>query len=166
MKTFLIVLAAIILVGGAGFVVVSNRDSGQDSAAEETTEQQPAEDNSESQASEESSDNPDPNGYTQGANIGDTVDATGQSEVSVSIDDLVFETTFLKIKKGTKVTWVNNGSLSHDVTSSSSSPKGGLGSDLLGSGATYEFTFDEAGVYEYFCTPHSTQMKGVITVID
>lgn len=166
MKTFLIVLAVVILVGGAGFVVASNRDSAQDNTAEETAERQPTEVDSEVQASEESSDNPDPNGYTQGAVIGATVDATGQDEVTVSIEDFVFETTYLKIKKGTKVTWVNNGSVVHDVTSNSGSPKGGLGSDLLGGGETYEFTFDEAGVYEYFCTPHSTQMKGVITVVD
>lgn len=166
MKTFLIVIAVVILAGGAGFVVASNRDSAQDNTAEETTEQQPTEVDTEGQASEESPDNPDPSGYTQGAVIGASVDATGQDEVTVSIEDFVFETTYLKIKKGTKVTWVNNGSVVHDVTSNSSSPKGGLGSDLLGSGETYEFTFDEAGVYEYFCTPHSTQMKGVITVVD
>ena len=88
------------------------------------------------------------------------------SDVKISIDDNIFKTTYLKIKKGTKVTWTNDGNLRHDVTSAESSPNKGLNSGLLSNGEAYEFTFDSTGVYEYFCTPHASEMKAVITVVD
>lgn len=171
MKTAIIVITIIILAGGAGFVILNKDDSsssGNEASNQATQQAEPSSspNTPENQTSEDFSDNPDPNNYTQGANIGGTVDATDQNEVTISVDEFVYETTFLKIKKGTKVTWINNGNVSHDVTSASSSPNGGLGSQLLGSGDSYEFTFDEAGLYEYFCTPHPTQMRGVITVVE
>lgn len=167
MKTGLVALAIIVVVGGVGFVMLNNKDEAEPGAASnETVQQEATEQSAETQPDEDSSSNPDPNNYTEGANIGETVDATGQSEVTIMADDFIFATTFLKIDKGTKVTWINNGNVGHDVTSASSSPKGGLGSPLLGNGDTYEFIFDEAGVYEYFCTPHPTEMRGVITVVE
>lgn len=166
MKTAAIVIGVIILAGGIGFVVMNNNNESEPSNNTETVEQTEAENEPEAQSSEESADNPDPNNYAAGANIGSTVDATDRSEVTITADEFLFDATFLKIKEGTKVTWVNNGNVGHDVTSASSSPKGGLGSPLLGSGETYKFTFDEAGIYEYFCTPHPTQMRGVITVVE
>jgi len=166
MKILLIVLTAFVLIGGVGFVVINNKDdSGQSGSTNEVSEQQETTEESQTQPSEDSS-NPDPNNYTEGAAIGETVDATSQNEVTISVNDNIFETTYLKIKKGTKVTWVNNGNLAHDVSSASNSPNGGLESQLLSNGETYEFTFDEAGLYEYFCTPHSFEMRGVITVVE
>ncbi|MEX2014378.1 MAG: plastocyanin/azurin family copper-binding protein [Candidatus Saccharimonadales bacterium] len=172
MKTAIIVIAVIVLAGGAGFVIMNNKDdnsTGANDASNQTAQQGESSgtpNTPEDQTNNDSSGNLDPNNYTQGANIGGTIDATDQSEATISIDDFVFETTFLKIKKGTKVTWINNGNVGHDVTSADSSRNGGLGSQLLGSGDSYEFTFEEAGIYEYFCTPHSTEMRGVITVVE
>ncbi len=167
MKTTIIVIAALIIIGGAGFVILNKNDNNtpSDEGSAQTSQQEDSATAGESQSSEPAN-ALDPNNYTQGAEIGETVDATDQKEVTVSIDDFIFETTYLKIKKGTKVTWVNNGNISHTVTSDQGSPKSGLDSQLLGNGDTYEFTFDEAGVYEYFCTPHPTQMRGVITVVE
>ncbi len=167
MKTATIAIAALIVLAGVGFVIFNKDDSsGSDDNQAQTSQQQESVDSSESQASNESANSPDPNNYTEGADIGETVDATDQKEVTVSIDDFIFETTYLKIKKGTKVTWVNNGNIGHTVTSDEGSPNGGLDSTMLGSGDTYEFTFEQAGIYEYFCVPHPAQMRGVITVVD
>ncbi len=167
MKTAAIVIGAIIFAGGIGFIVMNNNNESEPSNnTEETVQQTETESEPATQPEATFEDNPDPNNYTDGANIGSTVDATDQSEVTISADEFLFDATFLKIKKGTKVTWVNNGNIEHDVTSDDNSPKSGLGSPLLSSGDTYEFTFDEAGIYEYFCTPHFTQMRGVITVVE
>ena len=165
MKIALIVIGILIIVGGAGFVIVNNRE---ESPQNDTSNQPAQQETSNEPGPQSSEENPpvDPNGYAEAANIGGTIDATNQKEVTISIDDNIYETTYLKIKKGTKVTWVNNGNIQHDVTSNSSSPNGGLGSELLSNGESYEFTFDEAGLYEYFCTPHSSEMRGVITVVD
>lgn len=166
MKTVLIVLAVIIVAGGVGFVVLNNQDDSETAAPNQAAQQENTDQQSNEQTDGESNFDPDPNNYTDGANIGETIDATGQSEVTIMADDFIFATTFLKIDKGTKVTWINNGNIGHDVTSASSSPKGGLGSPLLSNGDSYEFIFDEAGIYEYFCTPHPTEMRGVITVVE
>lgn len=167
MKTVIIVIGALIIIGGAGFVILNNNDNNSpaDEGSAQTSQQQDSTSADENQPSEPAN-ALDPDNYTQGAEIGETVDATDQKQVTVSINDFIFETTYLKIKKGTKVTWVNNGNIGHTVTSDDGSPKGGLDSELLGNSDTYEFTFDQAGVYEYFCVPHPTQMRGVITVIE
>lgn len=165
MKTALIIIAIIIVAGGIGFVIVNNKDdSSKSDASSQSSGQQESSGQPESQPT--SSNELDPNNYTAGAEIGETVDATDQKEVTISISDFIFETTYLKIKKGTKVTWVNNGNIGHTVTSDEGSPKNGLDSEILNSGDSYEFTFDEPGLYEYFCTPHPTQMRGVITVVE
>lgn len=104
--------------------------------------------------------------HFQGANIGETVDATGQSAVAVEIDDFIFKTTTLKVKKGTAVTWTNKGRVQHDVTSTTNSPKQGLASEMLSNGETYSFTFNETGTYQYFCSPHPTQMRAVVEVVE
>lgn len=62
-----------------------------------------------------------------------------------------FQPKELTIEPGTKVTWVNRDSIGHDVTAND----GTFASDTLNGGQTFEFTFDEPGVYEYHCTPHS-----------
>jgi plastocyanin len=100
----------------------------------------------------------------KGANIGETVDATGQAEVTVSIDDFIFNTTVLTIDKGTKVTWVNDGNVRHDVTTANSSEIQDVNSELLANGESFSHTFEESGRYDYFCSPHPTQMRGVIVV--
>ena len=103
--------------------------------------------------------------HLQSANIGDTVDATNQSEVSITIDDFIFDTTVLTITEGTTVTWTNNGSAAHDVVSTDDSPVKGLRSDLLNTSESYSYTFDELGTYQYLCTPHPSQMRGTIEVV-
>jgi len=104
--------------------------------------------------------------HLDGAVIGETVDARGEDEVEISIDDFLFEQTVVTIDAGTTVTWTNNGNAGHDVVSASESPMSGLDSSLLGNGDTYSFTFDEAGTYEYICTPHPNQMRAVIEVVE
>lgn len=170
MNKAIIAVVAIVVIGGGAFVIKKNNDdkNNQQNAASSTG--QPASDQSGGEASgngsSASKNELDPDNYTDGANIGSTVDATDKSEVSVSIDDFIFKTTYLKIKKGTKVTWTNDGQIGHTVTSAETSPKKGLESQLLNNGESYSFTFSDSGLYEYFCAPHPTQMKAVITVVD
>ncbi len=156
MNKIIIAAVAIVIIAGGTFIIT--RDNDKDSSSQNVS--------GNSSANDSSSNNLDPNNYTDGAEIGSTLDATDQSEVNVSISDNVFDTTYLKVKKGTKVTWTNQGESRHDITSASTSPKKGLGSDLLSNGQSYSFTFNETGTYEYFCTPHASQMKAVVTVVD
>jgi manganese oxidase len=75
----------------------------------------------------------------------------------------------LTVKVGTTVTWVNQDSYIHTVTSGTSpSDRSGLfDSGNVNGGKTFSFTFDKAGTYDYFCIPHfSLGMIGKIIVTE
>ncbi len=66
---------------------------------------------------------------------------------------------------GTTVTWSNDDSAAHTVTSGTPAdgPDGMFDSSLFMSGSTFEFTFDDAGSFDYFCMVHPW-MTGIINV--
>lgn len=99
-----------------------------------------------------------------GANIGEEIDATGKQEVQVSINDSIFEQTVLIVSPGTTVTWVNNGQMGHDISTAEGSEITGVSSSLLTSGESFSHTFTETGQFDYFCSPHPVQMRGVVVV--
>jgi len=79
-----------------------------------------------------------------------------------------FSPNALTIPVGTTVRWENADQMPHTVTSGSSD--GALGvadgrwdSGVVETGATFEFTFGDPGVYDYFCQPHPW-MIGTVTV--
>jgi hypothetical protein len=62
----------------------------------------------------------------------------------------------VSIKKGDIVSWKNNDSAAHTVTSGSpeDGPSGIFDSSLLIGGGSFEHTFDSSGSYDYFCMVH------------
>ena len=103
---------------------------------------------------------PDFGGYLDGANGygGEVVDATGQSDVTVEVgagDGLAFGPTAVHVDNGATVTWewTGNGG-AHNVVSDdgvfeSGSPAGQAGT-------TFQYTFEEDGIYNYYCSPHQS----------
>lgn len=71
----------------------------------------------------------------------------------------------LDIWVGDTVSWNNIDTAAHTVTAGSSAdgPSGVFDSSLFMSGNTFEFTFDKAGTYPYFCIVHPW-MTGEINV--
>jgi predicted secreted protein with PEFG-CTERM motif len=72
------------------------------------------------------------------------------------------------IDKGGEVTWTNDDTAAHTVTSGDlTNDPDNVGTDfdssLFGPGKTFSQTFEEAGAYPYFCMVHPW-MKGVVTV--
>ena len=69
------------------------------------------------------------------------------------------------ISVGDTITWSNDDTAAHTVTSGTpdSGPDGTFDSSLFMSETTYEFTFDTAGKYDYFCMVHPW-MTGIVTV--
>lgn len=104
--------------------------------------------------------------YLEPAERGEALDATGQDEVQLTIDDFVFDQQVVRVSQGTKVTWVNEGKIRHNVVSWEGSPNKGLSSELLGNGESYSYTFDEVGTFVYICTPHPLQMRAVVEVVE
>ncbi len=71
----------------------------------------------------------------------------------------------LEIPAGTTVTWINDDSVPHNIQSMD---KTGnviqlFNSPPLNTGDRFEFTFEESGVYNYFCSFHPWRV-GVVTV--
>jgi plastocyanin len=80
---------------------------------------------------------------------------------AVAIQNFAFAPQTLTVKVGTKVTWTNNDSAPHTVTSTdgpstSASTTGLFDSGQMASGDAFSFTFTEAGTYYYVCTLHAT----------
>jgi plastocyanin len=153
----IIALVILILLGVGGYILLQG-DEGTTGSTDQHSQGSSQESSQQNQ--EQVAEYPN----LEDANIGETVDATGQSEVTVSIDDFIFNTTVLTVDKGTKVTWVNEGNIRHDVATASSSEIQNVNSELLGNGESFSFTFNESGQFDYFCSPHPTQMRGVVVV--
>jgi len=68
------------------------------------------------------------------------------------------------INAGETVTWSNDDTAAHTVTSGTSSdgPDGIFDSSLFMAGTTFEHTFDEDGTYDYFCMVHPWMVGTVI----
>ena len=71
----------------------------------------------------------------------------------------------MEIPVGTTVTWVNEDSFPHNVQSQDEFGKVSdvFNSPPLDTGERFEFTFEEEGVYNYFCSFHPWRV-GLITV--
>lgn len=83
--------------------------------------------------------------------------STGATAAPVSghaatIKNFAFSPATLKVKVGTKVTWTNQDTDAHTVTSTGSG--GPLHSAALATHATYSYTFTKPGTYAYLCTIH------------
>jgi nitrite reductase (NO-forming) len=73
--------------------------------------------------------------------------------------DTAYSPRALTVAVGTTVTWVNDDSVFHTITSGSSNgttgtPDGDFDSGEVQNGETFEHTFDTPGTFDYFCTPH------------
>ncbi len=73
------------------------------------------------------------------------------------------DTLTLVIGVNNTVTWTNNDSVHHTVTSTSAPAGGSFNSGNMNAGATCTHTFSVAGTYQYDCVYHSW-MTGTITV--
>ena len=72
----------------------------------------------------------------------------------------------ITVDVGDEVTWTNDDTSSHTVTSGdplAGGPDGKFDSSLVTSGQTFSHKFTEAGTYKYFCVVHAW-MAGVVTV--
>ena len=88
----------------------------------------------------------------------------GTSTPECKADNTCYLPYTLEVAAGTAVTWVNDDTAAHTVTSGSTEGITGLfDSGLVIPEASFEYVFDEAGTYDYFCIVHPW-MTGIITV--
>ncbi len=77
----------------------------------------------------------------------------------VEISGFAFVPATITIPVGTTVTWFNKDSVAHTV----SSREGVFDSGNLSGGATFSYTFDQNGSFEYYCKIHPS-MRGKVIV--
>ena len=78
---------------------------------------------------------------------------------TVEIRDFAFNPAEIEIAAGTTVTWTNNDTVAHTATATD----GTFDSGILDPGASFKFTFDKPGTYDFACLIHPN-MKGTVTV--
>jgi plastocyanin len=95
----------------------------------------------------------------------------------IKLSRLMFMPATTEIKVGTTLTWTNDESISHTVTSgaatgidastslrSGEKPDGTYDEQLAKKGDSFSFTYDKAGTYPYYCDIHKG-MNGEIVVV-
>ncbi len=82
------------------------------------------------------------------------------SMVNVSISNFNFVPQIVAVTNGTTVTWTNGDTVAHTVTSVT----GVFDSGPISPGATWSYTFNQTGSFEYSCTIHPSIPHGTVTV--
>ena len=87
----------------------------------------------------------------------------------VKVVDDEFSPKILRVEPGTTVIWESGGANNHNVIASDGSWQA-ISSDyfeygIITKGDQYEHTFEEPGVYEYYCPYHGTNSKGMVGTI-
>lgn len=99
-------------------------------------------------------------------------DATSTG-TTVTMQLIAYKPGSLTVKVGDTVTWQQKDAGAHTVTSGTvvqggsgvtETPDGTFSSGDIATGDAYEFTFDKAGTYPYFCEIHPATMRGQIDV--
>jgi Plastocyanin len=113
-----------------------------------------------------------------GDNNEDTAPQTTEGTEAPAANEVVmrliaFRPEALTVPAGTTVTWKQMDAGTHTVTSGTvtqgagdvtTAPDGKFDSGNLATDATFEFTFDEAGTFPYFCAVHPATMRGEVQV--
>ena len=76
--------------------------------------------------------------------------AAAPAEAHIWVRDSIFNPAILRVPAGTTVIWHFEGRSPHTVTADDGSFKSGF----LKRGETFRITFDEPGVYRFYCEPH------------
>jgi predicted secreted protein with PEFG-CTERM motif len=92
---------------------------------------------------------------------------TGSSNPECKETDECFIPYSTEISKGSNVTWINDDSVAHTITSGSArdGPDGAFDSGQIKPGETFSHVFKVTDTFGYFCTVYPW-MSGVITVND
>ena len=94
----------------------------------------------------------------------DVIMPTKVSRPGCEINDRCYIPSQIVIETGKQVTWINEDSAFHSVTSGFyGEPTEFFDSGHLDPYQSFSFTFDETGIYDYYCTLHPW-MEGQVIV--
>lgn len=99
-----------------------------------------------------------------------TTTQNGGSTATVSMVNTSFSPLKLEISTGTEVIWTNDDSFAHTVVAAqfhSAAEQWSFESGSIQAGQSASYTFDSAGIYEYYCDVHGqSTMCGAVLVGD
>lgn len=81
--------------------------------------------------------------------------------VTIEMKDYAFQSPDITVKAGTPIAFVNRDA---DMKHNAVATNGAFAIPLLAEGESATITLTKPGVYEYYCEPHKSFMKGRITV--
>ena len=89
----------------------------------------------------------------------------GTSVPGCEVSDACYTPSSVNVGVGETVTWSNDDTAAHTVTSGTAAdgPDGIFDSSLFAAGTTFSHTFEEEGAFDYFCMVHPW-MVGAVTV--
>lgn len=97
-----------------------------------------------------------------GSSAAPAASAAAAKTATVTIKGFAFSPATLTVSKGTVVTFTNEDSTTHTVTSGANRTKDGkFDMQVSGSNET-QITFDTAGTFAYFCSIHSSMVATVV----
>jgi LPXTG-motif cell wall-anchored protein len=85
--------------------------------------------------------------------------AVSAASGTVTIADFQFTPAQITVDQGDTVTWSNSGPSAHSATATG----GSFDTGIMPAGQSRSHTFNEAGTFAYFCTPHPN-MHGTVVV--
>lgn len=85
--------------------------------------------------------------------------STPVSSNQVTLSNMAFSPQSIDVTSGTTVTWTNQDSVTHTVTSDNNT----FNSGQLAPGASFSFTFPNSGIFSYHCSIHPN-MTGEVMV--
>ena len=89
----------------------------------------------------------------------------GVATQTVQIPSLRFDPSDLTVAAGSIVQWNQaDETLMHNVTFTTAGGPSPLSSSTMPFGGVWQVKFTVAGVYQYICSLHHTEMKGTVTV--
>jgi plastocyanin len=104
------------------------------------------------------------NATTTGTGGGNATTSVSIVPGSSALTTNAYQPNPVQVSTGATVTWTNDDAQPHTATSGqNAAPDGRFDSGIMAPGATFDFTFTEAGEYPYFCLLHPN-MVGTVSV--
>ncbi|HEY8527085.1 MAG TPA: plastocyanin/azurin family copper-binding protein [Acidimicrobiales bacterium] len=141
-RRFALVLAGVVL-GAGGLVACGDDDGGGDGTT-----------NADNAETEDTADG-------GGEEVPEDVVVLDTDPSAITALDNTFRPENAQVPAGTEVVWTNRGRTEHNVLSVEGEDWGVEVEDFQ-PGASYSHTFEEPGVYRYYCSLHGTEDAGMI----
>jgi plastocyanin len=93
--------------------------------------------------------------------IADAAAVAATSGVTIDIKNYAFAPASATVAVGTKITWINEDTVPHTVTSTAGPAS--FDSGQVAPGASFSAIFETAGTYSYYCADHPN-MKATLTI--